>query len=174
MKRICAWCRTEFETDASGVACMVSHGICEPCKWFVEANADGRPLHELLASVPAPVLVVDASGRVRNGNAAALSMLGRPLDQMVDQRAGDLMECTHARLPGGCGETGRCASCGLRSAVMSTHETGRVRLGVTACLDVDRPEGARQIRFRITTVKKEESVLLRIDAVEPVAAEGLP
>jgi hypothetical protein len=79
-----------------------------------------------------------------------------------------VLECAHAREPGGCGETVHCLACTIRRNVVETHRTGVPGTRVPAHLNVARGDGVESTRFVVSTRKVQQLLLLRID--ERVAA----
>jgi PAS domain-containing protein len=137
MKVICAWCHQELEADShheSDPQAEISHGICLPCRTYFLLGE--RPtLDEFLNRLAVPVVVVNAQGEVSLANQRALKMLGKSLDRVKGFKGGEAMECAHARLPGGCGNTVHCQACTIRNSVMETFETGRSLQRVPAYLN---------------------------------------
>jgi len=168
MKVECAWCRTELRS--LGPQPGVSHGVCEDCRAFLRANKPGRTVRSFLDSLPAAVLAVDAQAHVRIVNEAAEEMLGRPRSKIEGLLGGDAVECAYARLPEGCGRTVHCTACTIRRTVMTTHDTGQSQHNVVAMQEIRTPTGVQTIRFRVSTRKHGDLVLLRIDDARPKGA----
>jgi hypothetical protein len=125
----------------------------------------GMPLHEYLDGLDAPVLVVSAEGVVETANAQARALLRKELPEIEGYRGGDVFECTHAKLPGGCGQTIHCTGCTIRRTVTHTYNTAQSHLRVLATLNREHGREARRIPFLISTEKVQGVVLLRIDEV---------
>lgn len=167
MKIICAWCGKEIEdiTDQElSSKYEVSHGICLPCKERFLAD-DEYSLEHFLNKLEAPVLVVNSAGEVALANNQALNLLGKSLEQVKGYRGGDVMECAHAALPGGCGNTKHCVACTIRNNVMQTLETSECKRRVPAYLNRQLNAGKQIVDYLISTEKMGEVVLLRIDHV---------
>jgi PAS domain-containing protein len=167
MKVVCAWCRQELATDdqiAGDPGSEISHGICPSCKdYFLSGK---RPtMDQFLDRLTVPVLLVDPQGEILFANKHALELLGKDLGGVRGHRGGDAMECSHARLPGGCGRTEHCKACTIRNSVMETFNTERSLLRVPAYLNRLTDDGTVRIRFLISTQKVDDTVLLRIDQV---------
>ena len=167
MKRICAWCNKSLDPDLEEVGeCPdVSHGVCEACKEAILAES-GTPLVEFLDSLPAPVLMLDGTGEVVKANRAACSMLGKRQDEIAGFRGGEVFECAHSRLPGGCGNTVHCSGCVLRQTVMGTYESGQPCYRRPASLQPMGPGGVPRIHMYVTTMKVGTLVLLRVHPAE--------
>jgi len=90
-------------------------------------------------------------------------MLGKELKSIERQLGGDVMECTYANLPKGCGKTEHCTGCGIRNTVMKTFSTGEPQKNVKAYQYIETPDGVKRTLFSITTEMVGEIVLLRID-----------
>jgi hypothetical protein len=167
MKVICAWCEKELENiseDEKTSKYEVSHGICLPCKQRFLAN-DEYSLDGFLNKLEAPVLVVNSEGEIALANNQALDLLGKDLDQVKGYRGGDVMECAHAALPDGCGNTRHCVACTIRNNVMDTLETAECKQRVPAYLNQQLNGGKRIVDYLISTEKIGEVVLLRIDHI---------
>jgi hypothetical protein len=80
MRRVCAWCGKErgsslCEADSD----FVTHGICEECQAFFDANQP-KSLRQFLNGFDAPILCMDKSVRVLTANDAACQLLGKEHD----------------------------------------------------------------------------------------------
>ena len=168
MKHVCAWCGAELAA-AEAVAgapdptnTPVSHGICPRCfrRLLGESASD---FAEFLESLDAPVLLVDADVAVREANSRALALLGKERSELSGRRGGEVIECGHSRLPGGCGQQDRCRT-GIRRLV--TFATGEGVERAEAVQEVFTSQGVGEIRFRISTEKAGNLVLLRIEPVQ--------
>jgi len=144
----------------------ISHGICDRCL-TAQLLELSEPLPAFLDRLRAPVLVVDDDVGVLTANASACLLLGRSRESMRGYRGGDLIECVHARKPGGCGLQACCASCTIRRSVTETHETGAPVVGRPAFPDVQQGQQTVTVTMRISTEKAGDCVLLRIDEIGP-------
>lgn len=175
LRRVCAYCRAEIgprpEQASLAEGDLVSHGICRHCLEKTVAGS-GVPFHEFLETLGAPVFVVDREGRIAGANAYARSLVATRSFEIEGRLGGEVLGCTHAKEPGGCGHTIHCESCSIRLRVMETLCTGEPAIGREACQYLDTFEGTRQVRFRISTEKAGESVLLRIDDAQIVEEEA--
>jgi len=109
--------------------------------------------------------VVDDDVVIKTVNAKACELLGKDVPAMQGLRGGNVLECAHARRPEGCGKTIHCSGCAIRRAVTRTYETGEPQSMVPATLhqtDLDDPSA---IALRITTVKVDGTVFLRVDRI---------
>jgi hypothetical protein len=174
VKRVCLYCKREFgtTTDYSQPAGAASHGICAHCVRLAFAG-NGTNLQEFLDGLPGAVLVTDENVRVIGVNAAGQRLLSARSPELRGRLGGEIFECQHARLPGGCGQTIHCRACTIRTCVTHTHTTGEPRIRVPAYMDLGDLIEDRRPRFLISTSKLGEAVLLRIDQVEqPVTVHG--
>jgi hypothetical protein len=164
MKRVCAWCGKEIGSVPSDRHRddEISHGICPSCVSNFTFQK-GASLDEYIESIDLPVVLVDDDVQVRAANAAACTALGKDLDALRDRRGGEVFECAHARLPGGCGRTIHCSGCAIRRAVKNTFATGEPQNGVPATLTRDHPDDASAVALTITTVKVGNIVMLRVE-----------
>jgi nitrogen fixation/metabolism regulation signal transduction histidine kinase len=174
MKRICAWCGKDLEKPSEYAAPAdgpISHGICSECVDFLIRN-DRQSLAAFLDRLTVPVLLVDARNTVILSNQSARAMFGAGSAANGEGSAplvGTAIECAHARLPMGCGETVHCVACQIRASVRTTQQTGMALKNVEAFREVKSSLGEKRLRVRISTEKLGEAVLLRI---EPVAESG--
>lgn len=171
MKRICAWCKKElgeklYPGEKSGEE-PISHGICPDC---VRKNFrhEAIGMGDFLDQFPHPVLLVDEDVRVLAMNKAGLKALNKKEEEVRGLLGGELIDCDHARKPGGCGRTLHCKSCAIRMTVTDTYQTGNSHIRVPAYPDLHHITQENRIRFLISTEKVGETVLLRIDEISSV------
>lgn len=104
-------------------------------------------LREVLATVPDLVLVVNQLRQVIFANRAVLELVDRTEEDIRGLRPGELIGCIHSdTMPGGCGTSEACRTCGAVAAVLAAAE-GR--------------EAEREARL---TLKSGASVDLRVKA----------
>jgi hypothetical protein len=168
VRRICAWCGKDMglvgpEGDDPK---LITHSICGECAHHQLAQI-GMEVPAFLEGLHYPVVVVDSTGIIVTGNTKALEMVKKELSQVEGYPGGEVFECEHARLPGGCGNTVHCSGCTIRKAVMETHSTGKSLLRTPATLVQHSSGDPKEIRLLISTEKVEDVVLLRIDEVNP-------
>lgn len=177
MKRVCAWCKKDLKpTDEFASDGEITHGICTQCAISV-SSFEPRSLQKLLNYVLEPVFVIDADGIMKAANQSGLNMLGKDPAEIENELGGDAFECSYAGIDGGCGNTVHCKTCAIRNIVMDTLSTGEGLKNVPAFQSISTSNGARIIKFHISTEKVEERILLRIDKVidngEDETAAGL-
>jgi hypothetical protein len=124
------------------------------------------PLANFVQGLPVPTLLVDGAGAVQGVNEAGADFLQAPADDIVGRLGGDVFECVHASLPGGCGATVHCSGCTIRRTVTRTHDTGEMALRVPATLQVRGPDAPTRVDLLITTARVGDQVLVRIDPPE--------
>ena len=144
---------------------QTTHGICDPCAEALLAEA-GVPLEDYLDSLDVPVLVVDSDVAAAYANREARQLTRRSLAELVGMRAGDVFDCSHRSLPGGCGRTIHCSGCALRQCFQSSHATGYPHFMVPATLSLYDPDHPSAVTLTITTVKRGDAVLLLLNRVE--------
>lgn len=166
MKRICAWCQVTLELAEVDKATSsdATHGICEACQDQL-LGVKRHVFNDFLDSFPQPVFLVNAEGTILTANETAQHMLGKALPDIENFPGGVVFECVNAALPGGCGNTVHCVGCMVRNTVMRTFDTGQPALKVPASLETHTGE----IDFYISTIRANDYVLLRVDAVNPVS-----
>jgi PAS domain-containing protein len=174
MKRVCAWCGAGLASAGAVAEAIagapdqanvpVSHGVCPSCyrRLLGESVSD---FAEFLETLGAPVLLVDADVSVREANSRALALLGKKRSELSGRRGGEVIECGNSRLPGGCGQQDRCRTgCVIRRSVTHTLATSQAVVRAEAVQEVFTSQGVGEIRFRISTEKAGNLVLLRIEA----------
>jgi PAS domain-containing protein len=165
LKSVCAWCGALlYVEDVPGVGTeAVSHGMCATCSdWFL-SRSPPKSVEEFVDSLAVPVLVIGADDMVAFGNRTACRMLNRDLSTVVGKRGGDVIECVHAREPGGCGQTVHCKGCAIRRTIMDTFASGEPHDSVEAYNQVETSQGIRKVRYLLSTRKVAGVVLLRIE-----------
>jgi PAS domain-containing protein len=169
MQKKCAWCDTAIvsNTPPTDEQNIITHGICASCSDELLAKELGVSLHSFLDRLGVPVLAIEPGPRVQTANRQACDLLGKDISEVQGQKGGDLIECEHARRPGGCGETIHCKSCTIRNTVLETFATGHSFVDVLAYLDVYLGDEIRPATMKLSTEKVGGIVLLRIDDFEP-------
>ncbi len=145
---------------------ITSHGICENCSHVV-TNFNFTDLKSFLDTIGAPILLVNDNWNLLSANETAMQALGKNQDKLEHLLGGEVMDCKYSELPGGCGKTNKCTGCIIRSAVESTHKTGKPQTRVEAFQFKKQPNGYVRTKYIFSTQKIGESVLIRIDGSEP-------
>lgn len=167
---ICAWCNKTLSAGRPDDA--VSHGICPECAELLL----GQPrltLDQLLEQFDTPVIALDADITALCANQAAEMILGTRSDLIKGKLMGEVIECIHAQNPEGCGRTIHCSGCVIRRMVMETHQDGRPRASVEANQLVRRAGEVTSERYRISTRKIGDAVLLTIASAKVLSQEAL-
>lgn len=113
-----------------------------------------RELAAIFELAPFPMLLLDATRRIRRANDFATILTGSAATDMVGQRGGEALRCLHALdAPEGCGFGERCQYCALRLTIIHTLETGQSRHGVEAHLPFSAGGHDTSVCFRISTAK---------------------
>lgn len=177
MIRVCAWCAQSLDNPGKIVAVKkgdqeVTHGICTDCA--VEFMDDsGQNLEEYLDSLSVPLMTVNLEGRIEHINFRACRDFNLEPLESRNQLGGDVMQCSSARLPGGCGHTVHCLACALRNTVEETFKSGIPHLNVPASLDHQSDTGNRRVHYQISTYRAGNHVVLRIHDAKPDESEFL-
>jgi PAS domain-containing protein len=168
VKHVRAWCNRELEGDENGSQdARVTHGICPECEAFFDANKP-KSLRQFLNTIDAPVLCLDEAYCAITANDAACELLGKSLDEIADHLCGSVLECVWSRRPGGCGQTEHCLGCAIRRGVLTTFEFGRGLVDQPAYVDLTDADGnPKRQRLSISTERRNEVILLRIDEATP-------
>ena len=169
MKTICAWCHKELKDDHS-TDTRISHGMCKECRDWMLSNRKGN-FKEFLERLKAPVLVVDGDGIVKTANSSACKILGKNIPDISGFPGGNVVECIHSRLPEGCGNTIHCPACTIRGTITETYKTGKPCEHAVAHQTIYVDDKAVKKKISISTIKKDDIVLLRIDEIVPDAVE---
>jgi PAS domain-containing protein len=167
MIRVCAWCNNEIGSQQGETHSgrRINQSLCQQCSENFVFQM-GVPLQKLLDTLPAPIFVIDAEGRVQGANAQGYHLLKKDRVQVQGRLRGVVFECAYARLPEGCGRTIHCSGCAIRRAVYQTFETGQTLEHLPAtlrCGNLDQPD---EIDLLISTEKMGNVVLLRIDDIK--------
>jgi len=171
MDIICSYCKALIRTVESNLS-GVSHGVCRDCLPKLVKDL-GQPLSKFVDEMSAPILVIRGDTRIVAANAAARKLSREPLEELAGMLCGDVIGCLHSHEEGGCGRTVHCLSCAIRRSVAHTFETGEPCLDVPAFQDIGLLSGDKLVCFRISTEKKGDFVMLRIEQIEK-ASEGNP
>lgn len=169
MGKVCAWCNNEVrpsEVSNALNSVILKHGVCSQCAQVIMIDS-GRYLTSYLDTMEEPVILVGDDVRVISANQAAKIMLNKNEESIQDRLGGDLFECAHACLEGGCGKTEYCGSCLLRNSITDTMRTGCSHLRVPASLNHGTLDFRVIVNYRISTEKVEDKVLVRIDEAGP-------
>ncbi|HUL54055.1 MAG TPA: hypothetical protein VLT83_11660 [Opitutaceae bacterium] len=161
MTTLCAWCQRPLlpapaSADGAGPA-----GLCPDCARRLQ---DERPiaLADLVNEFAVPVLAVTDDVVVLAANDAARANFNLTAVEMTGRRGGDIIECVHARQPGGCGRTVHCPGCTLRQTVVATAADGKPRRRVRAVQSVATAQGVKLRTFRLSTQAIGGTVLVTI------------
>ncbi len=170
MKAVCSWCKRALIEDETPNA-AVSHGICTDCLNGLSGNSKFS-LAEFLDSIELPVLVTDGGRAIHEVNEAAERILGKSASRLRGSRVGVAIECIHAGIMGECGVSPYCAGCAMRRTIQDTHADGKPRYGEYSQHKLATADGARVVRFRFSTTKMGDLIVLAIEGIEdlPVAS----
>jgi|GEM_PF-3172644 len=135
-------------------------------------------LSTILASVPLPVFVIDRDRHVFNVNAAAAKFTNRRIEEMLELRAGEALQCLHSLDDTrGCGFGPACQSCKTRLTVLDTFETGNNHYQVEWHLPFSRGGKREEFTFLLSTVllptSKKQALLCIEDITERKRAEDV-
>jgi PAS domain-containing protein len=158
MKVICSYCRCDLPDKEPLDDNRVSHGMCTACADHFRRQWMGLSYSQYLDGFASPVFIVDADGRLVASNEAASAMLGKPADQISGALGGQAMECSYARLPGGCGHTEHCPACTIRRAVTAASDSGVTQVSVP--VELQRDDGV--VRMTLTAQKIDNVIRLEL------------
>ena len=166
MKQVCSRCKkliAEFDSKTHA-GHVVTRSLCEDCRFRLAAQK-GMALRAFLEGLGAPILAVDADGKVLAATGQIQDLAGSHVSSMEGRLCGEVFECEHSMLPEGCGRTVHCLGCAIRKAVTETYATGRSRRNVPAHISRAVSGASVETLFLISTEKAGEVILLRIDPV---------
>ena len=170
MKIICAWCKKTL-TEDPGPKTELSYGTCPECMGTL-LGPSRIILTEFLNTIELPILVVDEHNGIRQTNRAAERMLAKNARQVQGKRFGVVIECTNAEVMGECGLSPYCAGCAFRRCLYDTYLDGKPRHGEYSQHKVRTANGPMVRRFRYSTTKAGNSVVVAIDGVEDLPIES--
>ena len=166
MKRICSYCEQDLGEDPSRFPIEgVTHGVCDDCLLWLR-NGMNQSLRDYLNKFDFPVLLVDSNVDVKMANDEAKDFIGKDLSEIEGYKGGDAIECEHARLPGGCGNTIHCTTCTIRNVVTDTSRSGENFKNIPAYQNIYSSNGVVKKHLKISTENFSDLVLLKIDPVE--------
>ena len=163
MKILCAYCNAIMNPGGAPDD-QVSYGICDRCTRNVLSDI-GIDICKYLDMFDAPVFLVDPDMRLLGGSYKAVRFLGKTLDQVINSRVGDCLQCSNARFPGGCGKAVCCSGCVIMNSVGKTYETGEPADHLPAVLTQVTPDQFREIDLLVSTRKAGPVVILRIEPI---------
>ncbi len=156
MRVVCAYCGEVVRDEGE----PTSHGMCERCADHFSRLSEGMSLSEYLDTLPDPVIVLDAQGRVLGANQKIASLFGRDRVELRGVVPGQAFACARSRLPEGCGASIHCRECTIRRALAHLHETGEAVQDVRAWMQTER--GFVHVRVSMTV----EDALVKVTVAE--------
>jgi len=154
---LCAWCQALLSDEVDG---PVTHGICPNCA--ADLRYLPQSLDRFLDSLGGPVLLVDGEGRVLGLNRAAAAIVRMDPGTAKGHLTGEVLQCVHSELPGGCGHTTHCTGCTIRRAFEHTAATGAPVRDAPAFAHVRGAERPVLLSFRISTERLGPLVLVQL------------
>ncbi len=131
-------------------------------------------LRDVLNSIDVPIIVTDSAMTLLQVNKKAERILGDSAHQLEMPAIGIAIECRYAGFAGSCGGSEQCAGCLLRQAIRDTSEDGRPRYGAYSDLEVAASPGTEMKRFRFSTAKMGDAVVLTIEGRMDFATRSPP
>ncbi len=174
VQRACALCNAALddtvvvETPAGG---LPRYDLCSHCEHHLFAQW-GISFQDYMDGLDVPVVVTDGDFVLKAGNRAACALLGKDMAQMGGMPGGTVFECEHALQPHECGRTVHCSGCVIRNTVTNSYLTGTPHMRVPATLDRGTSEGRVTERLLISTLLRDNVVLLKLerDSADPAQA----
>lgn len=137
MEKICSYCKKNMGDCEPFGETGISHGMCDTCFASFDNQLDGVSLENYIEKFDLPVLIVNEDARILAANRLAQQTIDKPIRDMIGSHAGNVMECAHARLPEGCGNTVHCLGCTIRNTINEVTKSNDSRLHVSAVLSQD-------------------------------------
>lgn len=135
--------------------------MCKACYAYFMKQWSGLSLGEYLDGFEAPVVVINAEGRVVAASQIMADLMGKSRREMFGLLGGEALECQYSRLPEGCGGTVHCKTCVIRNTVSATLATGEPQTRVPAYLNRKNAP----TRILISTKKSAGVVVVIIEDV---------
>jgi hypothetical protein len=158
----CSRCETDLADTVPVIPKPVTPDLCPRCLDYFELR-EVVDICQYIENLPAPILVVDGENAIRGANTEACKAVCRDLPHILRLRGGDVFECAHARLPGGCGRTVHCSGCTIRRAILDTLSTGTALSKVSVDVLQNTGGSDRKVNFQISTQRMANCVLLQIE-----------
>lgn len=173
MKPICAWCGSGLGDGDPHPDRPITLGICKDC---ASAMLAGVPVDvdEFLDRFDSPIVLLNQAGNIAGVNRLAQLRLGKTREEIDHLLVGNVFECRHARLPGGCGKTVHCMGCAIRRTFTECLREGGGRRDCNAVLHRHDHGRDETIRLRLSAERLGNYVLMRIDAMRWDSAPPLP
>ncbi|RQD74743.1 PAS domain S-box protein [Desulfonatronospira sp. MSAO_Bac3] len=109
--------------------------ITESRRMMEELQSTTAELSAIHEHAPVAMLLVDEDRRVQKVNGVTADFAGRPMQEMVGQRAGEAFRClNHLDHPEGCGFGEACQTCRVRLSVLQTFSDQQNRKNIEAWL----------------------------------------
>ena len=169
MKIICSYCRKEMGEKEPLDNDMLTHTICSECDTYFREQVEGLPIDRYLDKFEAPIIIVNADGRILASNKMAEDITGKSRQEVSGLLGGEALECVYARLPEGCGKTVHCETCTIRRTVITAMESGEPQLhkpvtlkqlGVEVNMVISTNKIGGLVRIVIEDVKMNKSYIL--------------
>lgn len=169
MKIICSYCREGMGEKEPLDDPGVTHGICPECYKHFSPQWEGLHLSEYLDTFDEPMVVFTSDTRVIAFNKSYAGTFLEEEEKPAGLFGGEFMECAHARLPGGCGQTVHCRSCTIRNTLQATLRTGQPQKNVSAYLNVLKNGKHAVEKLKVSTEMHGLMVRMRIEEDFPKA-----
>ncbi len=116
----------------------------------IEIVSKNAIVDELLHSVSGVLAVLNEHRQILALNDALLNMLGiTDFEEVLGLRPGEAVKCIHAcEMPGGCGTSEFCSTCGAVISILSSLATGKTEEGKCA-LTIEKNGTRQDLYFRV-------------------------
>jgi hypothetical protein len=164
MNQVCKLCGQAEAAPYRNDNGAIANGICDSCLSQI-TDADGA--RGLLEAFDAPVLLMRGNPRqVITANAKALDLFDKTLPEVEAHRGGEVFDCVHSFTAAGCGLDANCENCKIKHAIVDTFAAPIPHRGISAVLQIKKPDGLESRTLQISTQKLGDLALVRIERFE--------
>lgn len=163
MNQQCRYCASPLSGESES---FITGGLCASCAGDVLSTRENA--QRFIDSLHDPILFMQGDPRlVLTGNYKALDLFGKRLDQIQNQRGGQVFDCIHSFSEKGCGLDTNCQDCSIKDAIVATFTQKKSSTKIFSVLDVFRNERTTPHHLEITTEPLGDFALVRIDSFRP-------
>jgi nitrogen-specific signal transduction histidine kinase len=172
VRNYCTWCGIEL-TD-NNTKTVAGKQLCDNCTGKPLNNETYASVREFIDNLDQPVIIIENDTEITMVNKAAENVFLNNSAILEKSRAGDALQCTCAKLPGGCGKTIHCKACAIRQAVENTRKTGKGYNNIKAFQYVNTPNGKELRTVVISTEKAWNTVLVQVHELNQSQCDNAP
>ncbi len=163
MKIICSYCRLDMGEKEPREDLSKTHSICPDCFEYFSRQWTGFHLTDYLDTFEEPMVIFSPNARVVAYNQSYAKNYLKEDEKTIGVLAGEFLECSHARLPEGCGRAVCCRDCTIRNSIMKTLRTGVSQEKVPALLTTYEDGKPAEKKLLISTERHGPVVRMLIE-----------